>query len=225
MFRKPILNTLTVWSASILSTIGACAFLFGFVYPSVARQNPKWLSHRQFPLSDPVDVISNSDGHIFVADAFYKRVQVYDENGNFTHGFPYDARGGPIVLDFDETERLRVVMLRGNIEDVFDTSGKHVETLPDTNGERYKALKNSSKRHVDNQRRELLIKDGFISPRIVRTNRMSRNDLEVTNPPALVALSGPWRCWLIAMFGGALHWNVKRQKKLAKIDAELNPAS
>jgi hypothetical protein len=163
-----------------------------------------------FPLSNPEDVIADEQGRIYVTLGFYSRVQVYDHNGRFLHGFFTDTGGGSFRLQIDSDGLLNVVTARGDRLHVYDECGnlcssKRIE------GDTYTQLSRAhSGGFVDNAGNRYGVKNRLLNPQILRLDRHRNVTLRIRTPIVLWPLIGPIPCWLvvliIALVGAVLRY-------------------
>ncbi|MEQ8172171.1 MAG: hypothetical protein ABRQ38_25015 [Candidatus Eremiobacterota bacterium] len=108
----------------ILSIIWPLISLSGALIYSRFPENFEFLKKIEFPLSNPLMAVSDSDGNIYIDTGFYCRIQKYDKDGHFLYGFDYGTPGNTELI-IDEHNRLYIGTYSSqNILRVFSSSGE-----------------------------------------------------------------------------------------------------
>jgi hypothetical protein len=108
----------------IVSIIWPLIPLSGALIYSKFPEKFDFLRKVEFPFSNPVMAVSDSEGNIYVDIDFYCLIQKYDKHGKFLSGFGYGSpRNSEMIID--EHDRLYVGTYDSkNILRVFSTEGK-----------------------------------------------------------------------------------------------------
>lgn len=107
-----------------LSIIWPLIPLSGALIYSRVPEKFDFLRKVEFPFSNPVMAVSDSDGNIYVDIDFYCRIQKYDKHGHFLSGFGYGIPGNSELI-IDEHNRLYIGTYDNkNILKVFSSEGK-----------------------------------------------------------------------------------------------------
>lgn len=107
----------------ILSIIWPLIPLSGAIIYSRFPEKLNFLRKIEFPFSNPVMAVSDSDGNIYIDISFYCRIQKYDKDGHFLYGFGYGTPGNSELI-IDEHNRLYIGTYNNkNILRVFSSEG------------------------------------------------------------------------------------------------------
>jgi hypothetical protein len=100
-----------VGSMALLVIIGACGF-FGSGMAAVGiLKIPKWF---EWPAGNVCGIQTTNDGNHVVPLVPSGRVQIYDANWHFLHGWQVGAHGGDFKLECRASGRIEVYTGRGN---------------------------------------------------------------------------------------------------------------
>lgn len=108
----------------IVSIIWPLLPLCGAIIYSRYPEKFESLKKIEFPLSNPLMAVSDSDGNIYIDTGFYCRIQKYDKDGHFLYGFGYGTPGNTELI-IDEHNRLYIGTYSSqNILRVFSSDGE-----------------------------------------------------------------------------------------------------
>ena len=196
----------------LLSTtcgIGVLAFLSGFVSAFFGKDHPDFAQDVCFPMSDPQDVVADRQGRIHVALAFYSRIQVYDSNGRFLHGYFVASGGGRIRLDIDRGVNVIVIPARSDRMFVYDKDAKLISS-PRKPQRAIPKVQQPGGDFLDSGGNRYTVANRLLNPVIQRADPKGRNDLVIQTPLMLRPVIGPLPCWLTIIFSGLLYSAVGR---------------
>jgi hypothetical protein len=113
---------------------GICAVLFAYGWvafmgqPLAACGGMPFLGKGfEWPILFTDGAVEDSLGMRYVPHTAAGRIQVYDRDGNFLHGWFVEASGGPFTLHVTEDDKLEVFTVRGNLHLVFSGDGTLLE--------------------------------------------------------------------------------------------------
>ena len=179
---------------SITMTVaGAVGFVAsGFVLPKIGPL----LRHIELPIVAETLTIGLPDGGALTATIPLSRLQRYDRDGKFKHGWFVDAAGGTFAVRATAAGHIAVCSVRRHSVTVFDTSGTIVEP--------------SSPCDWGGGIRPSFINQNFVGP-------FSSSGIEPSAPRialsalALVPFWNPFAAWLLMLLGG-IAWQSTRSK-------------
>ncbi len=167
------------------------ALIFGIVCGVATHSASHIVSSKlQLPLGELQAVAVDSEGRIYCASSFYKRLQVYDDQGNFLRGWfvPYLAKYS-LSLKMDSANRIHVAtkvgQRRGSM--IFDSQGNLFETTRNS-GIFADSDKESNLEVCDSKGNIYKIQSSVLFPRVVKIDPSGKE---------LVLISDTLNLWLI----------------------------
>ena len=186
---------------AVLCVLG---FMAGFFFAGFAAHFPNvQLANICFPLSHPCAVAVGTRGEIVVASGFYGRIQYYDADGTFLHGFFYDGDGGAIRLRFNERGKLVALLSRLREIHTFTAAGlvlerKHTDLPTHDWPDPFHAQ--------DKNGRVYLLRNTELSPRLDVEGPKNSVKTLLTNSWFVAPFAGPLAPWIGLSSTCVLSW-------------------
>jgi hypothetical protein len=113
----------------VMALIGGASFLSGFVLSGDMDQSA--LRTWELPLGNVQGMAVDSQGRIYLALAFYSRIQRYNAEGNFQLGWAAQSGGGPLTIAMQGADTIVVEAGRRHARLLFDADGNLLAEQPD----------------------------------------------------------------------------------------------
>jgi hypothetical protein len=113
--------------AALLAIIGAAGFFAPFALTTGALTLPPSF---EWPVGLATGVVTMEDGSHVVPVESASRIQVYDSDWSFLHGWQADTGGGMIAVRDAGGGKIAVLVERGDALDVFDPEGELISSSP-----------------------------------------------------------------------------------------------
>ena len=184
----------------LMALVGGAGFFPGFVFSSGTNQQA--LRTFEFPLSDVQSMVMDSQGRIFVALAFYGRIQRYDPQGRFQLGWAAQSEGGPFALGLRGKDTIVTEVGRRQAQLLFDSDGRLLAERPNPRQQSLPAGDPVTATGPDGSLLEL--RHGLFSSSIVHDSAGVVTPL--IKGPGLLRYLGGFRAWLIFAVGMIIYW-------------------
>jgi hypothetical protein len=193
---------------------GFSGFLSG---PFASLGMLKWIPQSfEFPLSTVEGIDIDKDGNLFVACAFYSRIQMYNPKGDFVRGwFLDDTGGGAMKIKVNNENDIEVAIFKGRKIDIFDETG---ELLKSSQYDRsdlsfWDSFEQKGKNIFDDKTRQKYSVESFAFTRITQKSPNGVKNIG-RNAFYLFPAQGPFQGWLTAITGMILAgWAEKKKLK------------
>jgi hypothetical protein len=163
-------------------------------------------SHVELPLGEPKAVAVDTNGLIYCIGGFYKRLQVYDTQGRFLHGWfvPHLAKSS-FILKIDSEDRIHMATFARPkvVSMVFARDGSLLETTNDA-GVFSESAGVSNLEARDRQNNIYRLQRSLFFPRIVKAGPQGVQKTVVANPLNLWLVKGSFPLFLFVMGAGAI---------------------
>jgi hypothetical protein len=109
-------------AGAMLLAYGLLGFFGAFL--SATGRLPRKSADTEFPMGRVDGAVVDRDGLIYCPSPPWGRIQLYDRDKRFMHGWFVNAFGGTFRLHIDPDNHLEVVTARGHMRYVFDRQGQ-----------------------------------------------------------------------------------------------------
>jgi hypothetical protein len=185
---------------ALMALVGGAGFFSGFIFSSGTDQHA--LRSFEFPLSDVQSMVVDSQGRIFVALAFYGRIQRYDSQGRFQRGWAAQSEGGPFALGLRGKDTIVTEVGRRQAQLLFDPDGRLLAERPNP---RQQSLPTGDPVTAIGPDGSLLeLRHGLFSSSIVHDSAGVVTAL--IKGPLLLRYLGGFQAWLIFALGMIIYW-------------------
>lgn len=171
------------------------SFLSGIACVLLGPTFPHFASNLCFPLSAPQDLATDKKGRIYVALGFYGRIQVYDRDGEFVYGFFTQTGGGPMRLQIDSNDHLRIAASRTDRLHIYDTNGRLLESRHNAKNSFEHLQRPRIVDGADNRVR-YVVRNPLLKPEILKLDGKHNVLLRIDTPIWVWPLVCPLPCWL-----------------------------
>jgi hypothetical protein len=163
----------------------------------------------ELPPALPQSVAVDSQGRVYLAVAFFSRVQQYDADGTFLRGWSVEAGRGTFRLRTNEAGQLEVFVSRGDRLLTFGVDGELLasnvvgqDRTSDFNG--YHA--------VSTRGWEVTVENPVLWPSLIRIDPAGNRKVIAHTPPHLWLMAGPLPAWIVLLASSALFLRSQRTR-------------
>jgi hypothetical protein len=183
--------------STILVIIGFVGFLSGSYF---------YGENVEIPLGDINGFVVDKDHNIYIGCAFYERVQVYNNEGEFIKNWPIEAYGGMFYMSKTEKDEILITTARGDDQTLYNKNGK-ILSKKNIDHQTFMESENDWKTFTTDNGIEYIIKGSLIQ-KIVKLNP----EKTIINQNILLQLiKGPFNVWLLAVVGGVIGFFSKKE--------------
>jgi hypothetical protein len=169
--------------ASFLLLLGATGF-FGAAFSAMGGLN--WLPNSfEWPVGSVDGVVKTREGLYVVPHTSSGRIQIYDREWRFLHGWHVAAGGGVFKLDVNPEGAIVVFTARGNWRYLFTKDG------------------------------QLISKEKYSPPTLYSSLPERGERADVPNAPWLWSFTNPLLSWIVVVFGMGSYWLAERVNRMS----------
>ena len=198
-----------VWGAAAWTV--PMALLFGF---------PEQCRDVEFPLCSVGDIAVSRRGRMYVALNGYRRIQVYEKNGDFVRGWFLKSGAGMMQLHVTEDNKIHVAALRQEMTYIYNEQGEKLDQK--------RGISDAGPGH-DHQGpvragrggRRYELEWPWLYPRIVEVSPRGQRRTFISNPVYLWLLAMPFPTFLF--MAGGLGWSLYEFFTVGKRRASERP--
>lgn len=197
---KKLLSYGIIWN--VFFAVGFAFSLYlvsGFAMCLFGPGDPLFLQDFCFPLSTVEDVAVDRDGQVYVALAYYGRIQIYDKSGKFIRGIFVDAHGGAFCLNFDKEGHIEITTAKGQKEITMDRNGKILKIADVSSLNLRLCFERAENGWEAHDGQKYFLHDGYFSPSIIKSNGAVEHTL-IDTPFFLVPFVAPIPAFLCSLF-------------------------